>query len=114
MPTSLTQSSNRTLQMKPAIEKGPFWRSWFWPSKKQIDHHMNLLRFELSTLSTEIQRAHADSILYGSIEVEKLYREVFGQIKIKSVVGFKKKRFGRDADGGYVMIDKLDDIDGAY
>jgi len=114
MPTSFTQSSNYTFQMKPAIEKSPFWRSWFWPSKKQVDLHLNLLRSELSILNTEIQQARVDSILYGSTEVEKLYREVLGQIKIKSLVGFKKKRFGLNADGGYVMVDKIDDIDAAY
>jgi hypothetical protein len=114
MPTSFIQSFDPTLQMKPAIENGPFWRKWFWPSKHQIDLHLGLIREEVSNLTREIQLNHIDSIIFGSLEVEKLYRQVFGQIKIKSVVGFKKKRLGREADGGYVMLDRLDGIDAAY
>lgn len=100
--------------MKPSIDKGPFWRTWLWPSKRQIDNQLDLVRRELSALNAELQRARIDSILYNSIELEKLYREVFNQITIKSVTGFKKKRLGRNGDGGYIMIDNLDGIESAY
>lgn len=100
--------------MKPSAKKGPLWRTWFWPSKKQIDNHLDIIRGELLALNTEFCRSHIESILYNSSAVEKLYRKVFGHIKIKSIVGFKKIRLGRNADGGYIMVDNLDDIDTAY
>jgi hypothetical protein len=100
--------------MNPSIDRGPFWRTWFWPSKKQIDHHLDVLRGNLFDLSREFERARLESILYNSIEVEKLYRTVLGHIQIKSVTGYKKIRLGRKSDGGYVMIDNLDGIAAAY
>lgn len=89
-------------------------RGWLWPSLRKLDQ----VKLEISKLradiQSEMQHARFDSTVFSSLEVEKLYREVLGKIRIKSVAGYDKKRFGSESDGGYVMIDRLEGIDCAY
>jgi hypothetical protein len=89
-------------------------RNWIWPSARKVEG----LRVEFSKFRTERQmenqKALCDATVFQNPEVEAIYRDLFRRINIKSVTGHKKKRFGRDSDGGYVMIDNLDKITCAY
>ena len=85
-------------------------RLLLWPSINKVE----LMRQDIFVLRQEVEKALYESVIYRSSEVEQLYREVFRQIVPKSVVGFGKKRFGGDADGGYVMVDHFDGVAAAY
>ncbi len=89
-------------------------RSWFWPSLRKLDQ----IKLEISNLradfQSETQRAYINNTVFRSLEVEKLYRDLLGRIRIKSVTGYEKRRVGNDSDGGYVMIDNFAGIDCAY
>ena len=89
-------------------------RSWIWPSLRKLDQIKLEISHIRSDMQSEIQRAYLNATVFGSLEVEQLYRELFKRINIKSVVGHNKKRFGCDSDGGYVMIDNFANIDCAY
>jgi hypothetical protein len=71
-------------------------------------------RRDIQKLTRELERNRFDNFLYHSPDLQKIYRDVFAHFPLFSVIDTPKKRFGRNLDGGYVMLDDLAGIDAAY
>jgi hypothetical protein len=104
---------SNSLELNFHMKKHRFLTKILFPSRiklLELSHELGQARSDISDIKWEMLSLK----LLCSDEIKHVFREFFSLIEIKSVVGLKKKRFGSDADGGYVMIDNLDGIDCAY